>query len=104
MIIGTTNRDLHCWIVKDPANPQNLFPCDYWIEYPLAVQSPGNLQSELGDHLNEYAAVVTRTSDDDWNEVLQLDILDAGHFTWEDSPDEYAALITSWWAGGYADV
>jgi len=77
LIIGTTNRDLHCWIVKDPANPQNLFPCDYWIEYPLAVQSPGNLQSELGDRLNEYAAVVTRTSDDDWNEVLQLDILDA---------------------------
>ena len=32
----------------------------------------------------------------------KLDILDAGHFTWEDSPDEYAALITAWWAGGYA--
>jgi pimeloyl-ACP methyl ester carboxylesterase len=34
----------------------------------------------------------------------KLDILDAGHFTWEDSPDEYAALITAWWAGGYATV
>lgn len=34
----------------------------------------------------------------------KLDILDAGHFTWEDSPDEYAALITDWWAGGYAGV
>jgi pimeloyl-ACP methyl ester carboxylesterase len=34
----------------------------------------------------------------------KLDILDAGHFTWEDSPDEYAALITRWWAGGYATV
>jgi pimeloyl-ACP methyl ester carboxylesterase len=34
----------------------------------------------------------------------KLDIIDAGHFTWEDSPDEYAALITSWWAGGYATV
>jgi pimeloyl-ACP methyl ester carboxylesterase len=34
----------------------------------------------------------------------KLDILDAGHFTWEDSPDEYAALITTWWAGGYATV
>jgi len=34
----------------------------------------------------------------------KLDIIDSGHFTWEDSPDEFAALITGWWAGGYADV
>jgi pimeloyl-ACP methyl ester carboxylesterase len=26
-----------------------------------------------------------------------LDVLDAGHFTWEDAADEYAALVTSWW-------
>lgn len=32
----------------------------------------------------------------------KLDIIDAGHFTWEDSADEYAALVTSWWGGGYA--
>jgi hypothetical protein len=25
-----------------------------------------------------------------------------GHFTWEDGADEYASLVTSWWAGGYA--
>jgi pimeloyl-ACP methyl ester carboxylesterase len=29
-----------------------------------------------------------------------LDILDAAHFTWEDAPDEYAELVTSWWTGG----
>jgi pimeloyl-ACP methyl ester carboxylesterase len=28
-----------------------------------------------------------------------LDIVDAGHFTWEDGADEYAALVTSWWGG-----
>ena len=28
--------------------------------------------------------------------------IDAGHFTWEDGADEYAALVTSWWGGGYA--
>jgi hypothetical protein len=22
--------------------------------------------------------------------------------TWEDATEEYAALVTSWWAGGYA--
>jgi pimeloyl-ACP methyl ester carboxylesterase len=32
----------------------------------------------------------------------KLDLLDAGHFTWEDAPDEYAALVTGWWDGGYA--
>jgi len=40
-----------------------------------------------------------------WCERLpksKLDIIDAGHFTWEDGADEYAALVTSWWDGGYA--
>jgi pimeloyl-ACP methyl ester carboxylesterase len=32
----------------------------------------------------------------------KLDIIDVGHFTWEDGADEYAALVTSWWGGGYA--
>ena len=32
----------------------------------------------------------------------KLDLLDAGHFAWEDAADEYAALVTSWWAGCYA--
>ena len=26
-----------------------------------------------------------------------LDIIDAGHFTWEDAAPDYAALVTSWW-------
>jgi pimeloyl-ACP methyl ester carboxylesterase len=32
----------------------------------------------------------------------KLDVIDAGHFTWEDGADEYAALVGSWWGGGYA--
>ena len=32
----------------------------------------------------------------------KLDIIDAGHFIWEDAADQYAALVTSWWAGGSA--
>jgi pimeloyl-ACP methyl ester carboxylesterase len=31
----------------------------------------------------------------------QLAIIDTGHFTWEDGADEYAALVTAWWSGGY---
>ena len=34
----------------------------------------------------------------------KLDIIDAGHFTWEDGAEEWAALVTSWWSGGYANV
>ena len=34
----------------------------------------------------------------------KLDIVDAGHFTWEEAADEYAALVNSWWSGGYADI
>jgi pimeloyl-ACP methyl ester carboxylesterase len=30
----------------------------------------------------------------------KLDIIDAGHFTWEDGADEYATLVTNWWNGG----
>jgi pimeloyl-ACP methyl ester carboxylesterase len=34
----------------------------------------------------------------------KLDILDSGHFVWEEAAETYAALATSWWAGGYTDV
>jgi pimeloyl-ACP methyl ester carboxylesterase len=34
----------------------------------------------------------------------KLDLIDAGHFVWEDGADAYAALITAWWDGGYATV
>jgi pimeloyl-ACP methyl ester carboxylesterase len=34
----------------------------------------------------------------------KLRILDAGHFTWEDAANEYAALANSWWEGGYAST
>jgi pimeloyl-ACP methyl ester carboxylesterase len=30
----------------------------------------------------------------------KLDLIDAGHFVWEDAADEYAALVTSWWSEG----
>ena len=31
----------------------------------------------------------------------KLELIDAGHFIWEDAADTYASLVTSWWAGGY---
>jgi pimeloyl-ACP methyl ester carboxylesterase len=32
----------------------------------------------------------------------KLDLIDAGHFTWEDAPEEYAEIVTNWWASDYA--
>jgi pimeloyl-ACP methyl ester carboxylesterase len=29
----------------------------------------------------------------------KLAIIDAGHFTWEDSAADYTTLVTSWWRG-----
>jgi pimeloyl-ACP methyl ester carboxylesterase len=29
----------------------------------------------------------------------KLDVIDAGHFTWEDAAADYAALVTGWWRG-----
>jgi pimeloyl-ACP methyl ester carboxylesterase len=34
----------------------------------------------------------------------KLDILNTGHFVWEEAADAYAVLATTWWAGGYADT
>jgi len=34
----------------------------------------------------------------------KLDILDAGHFLWEESAKQYAAIITDWVTGGYNGV
>jgi pimeloyl-ACP methyl ester carboxylesterase len=47
---------------------------------------------------------VPPVNDEFLNERLlnsKLDVVDAGHFTWEDAADEYGALVTSWWNGGY---
>ena len=34
----------------------------------------------------------------------KLDVIDTGHFVWEEAAAQYAALITNWWSGGYAVV
>jgi pimeloyl-ACP methyl ester carboxylesterase len=36
--------------------------------------------------------------------ISKLAIADAGHFTWEDAADEYAALVTSWWDEGHTSA
>jgi pimeloyl-ACP methyl ester carboxylesterase len=34
----------------------------------------------------------------------KLDVIDAGHYPWEDAADVYAALVGTWWSGGYTST
>jgi pimeloyl-ACP methyl ester carboxylesterase len=34
--------------------------------------------------------------------LRKLNVLETGHWAWEDAADEYAALVSAWWDGGYA--
>jgi pimeloyl-ACP methyl ester carboxylesterase len=31
----------------------------------------------------------------------ELDLVDAGHFTWEDAADQDAEIVAGWWTGGH---
>jgi pimeloyl-ACP methyl ester carboxylesterase len=31
----------------------------------------------------------------------RLDVLEAGHFAWEEAPEQYGAIVTAWVNGGY---
>jgi pimeloyl-ACP methyl ester carboxylesterase len=30
-----------------------------------------------------------------------MDLIDSGHFAWEEKPDVYLDIVTKWWADGY---
>jgi pimeloyl-ACP methyl ester carboxylesterase len=36
-----------------------------------------------------------------WLPHSELHLIDSVHFVWEDAADEYATLVSAWWAGGY---
>ena len=31
----------------------------------------------------------------------RLDVLDTGHFAWEEAPGQYAGIVAAWITGGY---
>jgi pimeloyl-ACP methyl ester carboxylesterase len=34
----------------------------------------------------------------------KLNIMDSGHWAWEDAADDFVAMVTGWWAGGYREA
>jgi len=81
----------------------------YVRSYPSELQSLSDLMPQIQTPVQIIAGardpVVPPVNAEFLNQRLpisKVNILDTGHFTWEDAADEYAALATSWWQGGYA--
>jgi pimeloyl-ACP methyl ester carboxylesterase len=81
----------------------------YVRAYPTELQVLGDLLPEIQTPVEIIAGkrdpVVPPVNAEFLHERLpksKLDVLEVGHFTWEDGADKYAALVTSWWSGGYA--
>jgi len=63
----------------------------------LGPGAPAVSSSSAGERSGSPAAVMNSA-----DEILAgYEGIRAGHFTREDAAADYAALITSWWAGGY---
>jgi pimeloyl-ACP methyl ester carboxylesterase len=81
----------------------------YVRSYPNELRALADLLPEIQTPVQIIAGardpVVPRVNAEFLHERLpnsKLDIVDAGHYTWEDAADEYAGLVTSWWGGAYA--
>jgi pimeloyl-ACP methyl ester carboxylesterase len=77
----------------------------YPSELPVLRDMLPELQTPVQIIAGARDPVVPRVNAEFLHDLLpdsKLDIVDAGHYTWEDAAGEYAALITSWWSGGYA--
>ena len=77
---------------RDLALLRDLLP---QVETPVQIIAGGN------------DSAVPRTNAEFLHERIQnskLDLIDAGHFVWEDAADEYSSLVASWWNGGFRAV
>jgi pimeloyl-ACP methyl ester carboxylesterase len=80
----------------------------YVRSYPSELQNLSDLLPEIETPVQIIAGAqdtaVPPVNADFLHERLpnsKLDIVNAGHFAWEDGADEYAAVVTDWWDGGY---
>ncbi|WBB70176.1 alpha/beta hydrolase [Micromonospora sp. WMMD812] len=79
----------------------------YPTELPILRDSLPELRTPVQIIAGEHDPAVPPANAEFLHERLpasRLDLLDAGHFTWEERPDEYVALVLDWWNGGYERV
>jgi pimeloyl-ACP methyl ester carboxylesterase len=77
----------------------------YPVELPLLTELLPGIRTPVQIIAGERDAVVPPVNATYLHERLPnstLNLIDAPHFVWEDAADEYAALVTRWWDGGYA--
>lgn len=80
---------------------------NYPTELPALNELLPQIETPVQIISGERDELVPRVNSEFLHERLptsKLDVLDAGHYPWEDASDEYAALVTAWWRGGYAHV
>jgi pimeloyl-ACP methyl ester carboxylesterase len=81
------------------------FPCSYPAELPIlrdllpGIQTPVLIIAGAGD---KWVPPANAEFLHDRLPNSTLEIIDAGHFTWEDAAGEYATLVASWWTGAGA--
>jgi pimeloyl-ACP methyl ester carboxylesterase len=83
----------------------------YVRAYPTELPALGNLLSDIQTPVlilqGERDMYVPRPNGEYLLERLpkaRLEVIDSGHFFWEDSADAFAALLTRWWDGGYTEA
>ncbi len=72
----------------------------YPVELPLLADLPPGIRTPVQIIAGEHDSVVPPVNATYLQERLpnsRLDLIDAGHFIWEDAADQYAALVTDWW-------
>jgi pimeloyl-ACP methyl ester carboxylesterase len=80
---------------------------NYPAELPVLNELLPKIETPVQIISGERDEFVPRVNSEFLHERLpksKLDVLDAGHYPWEDSADEYAALVSAWWQGGYTNV
>jgi pimeloyl-ACP methyl ester carboxylesterase len=116
-IVSGALTDIERYVLPDFIREDYLFSYDgdrfvesmrYVRSYPTELPILRDLQPEIQTPVQIIAGArdpaVPPVNAEFLHERLpnsKLDIIDAGHFTWEDGADEYAALVTNWWGGGY---
>ncbi|MDX6658396.1 MAG: hypothetical protein QOH62_3189 [Solirubrobacteraceae bacterium] len=116
-IVSGALTDIERYVLPDFIREDYLFSYDgdrfvesmrYVRSYPTELPVLRDLQPEIQTPVQIIAGArdpaVPPVNAEFLHERLpnsKLDIIDVGHFTWEDGADEYAALVTNWWGGGY---
>jgi len=119
-LVASTLASIERYVLPDPVRQDYLLGCQgnrfaasmrYVRSYPAELPVLARLLPRIHTPVQIIAGARDRVTPLVNAEFLHqrlprstLDIIDAGHFVWEDAAADYAARITGWWAGGYKSI